>query len=95
MRKLLSAVEGTIFDVYEDDSAQLYLVVLCQGIAWARIGVVLTEDECSQFRASPHALDALARSVCYDFSPFQKRAVPDSIRRQIEDLDEEASFDER
>ena len=87
MRNRYSSTEGTIFDVYEDEAARLYLVVLCQGIAWTRIGVILTPDEVELFRVSAGSLAGLARDLCRDFASYKNREIPEAIRRQIMDLD--------
>jgi hypothetical protein len=88
MKNLYSSTQEAIFDVYEDEESQLYLVAICQGIAWTRIGVALTADETLQFRTSPSSLIGLARSLCRDFAPYKDRAISEAIQQQIIDLED-------
>jgi hypothetical protein len=86
MKNLYSSTQDVIFDVYEDEESHLYLVTICQGIAWTRIGVVLTPDEIRQFRTIPNSLADLARHLCRDFTPYKDRAITEAIQQKIIDL---------
>jgi hypothetical protein len=69
-------------DVY-DDGGRLYLVALCAGIAWSQVGIVLDEAEAADFRGRPESADDIARQMCFDFTPFKDRAVPENVQQEI------------
>jgi hypothetical protein len=76
---------GTKFscDVFEDESGQRYLVALCGGIAWTRVGIVMNEAEDAEFRQRPAFAEELARKLCYDFDPYRDRAIPEHLQNAI------------
>jgi hypothetical protein len=83
MKKVYNGGEGYV-DVYEGDDGTMYLVSLCGGIVWRQVGIVMTPEERAAFLADPTSVDAIARSMCYDFEPFQDRAVPEDLRSQMD-----------
>jgi len=70
-------------DVYEDEDGHTYLVSLCAGIAWSRVGIVMTEEEVAEFRARPASAEELGLRLCKDFEPYRDRAIPVAVREAI------------
>lgn len=82
MNKLYTSQDGYV-DVFQDDAGTMYLVVLCGGIAWTHLGIVMNEQERADFAADPTSVNAVARRMCYDFDPFKDRQVPEPLRSQM------------
>jgi hypothetical protein len=87
MKRIFTSHDSMI-DVFEDNQGGLYLVALCAGIAWTRIGIVLNESEVKDFRVRPESVQEIARQMCFDFTPFRSRAVPEDVQRTIIAVDE-------
>jgi hypothetical protein len=83
MKKLYSETDPFICDVFEGDDGQMYLVALCGGIAWGRVGVVMTAEEVVEFRTRPAFAPELARKLCKDFAPYKDRAIPEDVEKLI------------
>jgi hypothetical protein len=79
MKKVHTGNSGYL-DVFEDDDGEMYLVVLCAGIAWTHVGIVMNSEERLAFLTDPSSVDELARRMCFDFTPFRNRAVPENLR---------------
>jgi hypothetical protein len=79
MRKIYTGNDGYC-DVFEDEAGTLYLVNLCGGLVWGRVGIVMNADERDTFRRVPSSIDALAQRMCRDFKPFEGREIPEPLR---------------
>lgn len=78
--KLLYTGNQGYADVFEGDDGTLYLVVLCGGIAWRTVGIVLNEQERIAFINDARSVDDVAQRMCRDFSPFEDRDIPEDMR---------------
>jgi hypothetical protein len=82
LRNIYEAPSG-LCDVYQDDDGRTYLVSLCAGSAWSRVGIVMTEEEVAEFRARPALVEELGLRLCKDFEPYRERAIPAAVRDAI------------
>ena len=87
MKKIYAETRPFICDVFEGDDGQIYLVALCAGIAWGRVGIVMNPAEVAEFRARPAFAPELARKLCKDFDPYKGRAIPADVEKLIQDAD--------
>jgi hypothetical protein len=74
-------------DVLQDAEGRMYLVALCAGIAWSRVGLVMSIAEVEAFRTRPAFAEELGLQMCKNFDPFRRRAISDSVRDAIFALD--------
>jgi hypothetical protein len=82
MKKIYTGNEGYAF-VYQADDGTMYLVAICAGLLWRQVGIIMSPEERAAYLADPSSIDAIARSMCYDFEPFRNRAVPENLRSQM------------
>lgn len=82
MKKIYTGNSG-YSDVFEGDDGTYYLLILCGGIAWGHVGIVMNEEEKSAFARDPKSIDLVARSMCNDFAPFRGREIPEAIRSSL------------
>jgi hypothetical protein len=84
MKKLYTDQLGFV-KVYEDDAGAMYLVVVCAGIVWSHTGIIMNDQERADFLADPSSVHPLAKRICYSFTPFKDRPVPEHLRAQMLD----------
>jgi hypothetical protein len=87
MKKIYSETTPLICDVFEENDGATYLVALCAGIAWGRLGIVMNSEEVAEFRARPSFAPELARKLCKDFDPYRERAIPENVQKRIVAVD--------
>jgi hypothetical protein len=69
--------------VRDSETREYYLIALCAGIAWAHVGIKMSEKEVADFRADARSVEGIAKMMCYDFTPFRARAISEAERDHL------------